>query len=184
MGTAVVTDPYFSSLYDKGIIKWTYPKEVGFEDSIEKRTIIEIEGVSDLDEGMNMYYQTILKDVPGGPDWIMDISMISYDYMIDVRKGWYNDIDTLETLIAPADRRKVALCMHGWYDKVGRYCYNSETGKLDKTWIHRIRGIELSLNELHHRISYARDKGFRLLMYFTDGVLSSKDYRVTMQMIY
>ena len=53
-GTAVLTDPYFTSLYDKGIIRWTYPKEVGLEDSIERRTIIEIEGVSSIDEGMNM----------------------------------------------------------------------------------------------------------------------------------
>jgi len=181
MGTAILTDPYFTSLYDKGSIRWTYPKEVGFEDSVEKRTIIEIEGVSCLDEGMNMYYQTILKDVPAGPNWIKDIAMVSYDYMSDNGKGWYNDIDTLVTLIPLADRKKVALCLHGWYDIIGRYCYNEKTGKLDETWTNRIRGMELSLADLHHRITYAKNKGFKVLMYFADGVLSSKglpDYNV------
>ena len=172
--TAVLTDPYFTSLFDRGSIRWTYPKEVGLEDPVEKRTIIEIEGVSGLDEGLNMYYQTILKDVPAGPDWIKDVAMISYDYMSDNGKGWYNDIDTLVALIPPADRKKVALCLHGWYDVVGRYCYNDKTGELDATWTNRIRGIEISLADLHRRIHYARDRGFAVLMYFADGVLSSK----------
>jgi hypothetical protein len=122
-GTAVMTDPYFTSLYDKGVIRWTYPKEVGLEDLVERRTIIEAEGVSDLDEGMSMYYQTILKEVPAGPAWMKNIAMISYDYMSDNGKGWFRDIDTLSTLIPIADRRKVALCLHGWYDIVGRYCF-------------------------------------------------------------
>jgi hypothetical protein len=171
---AVLTDPYFTSLFDEGFIRWTYPKEVGFEDAVEGRTIIEVEGVLDLDEAMSMYYQTVLKDVPPGPEWMKDIAMISYDYMSDNGKGWYNDIDTLVTLIPRADRRKVALCLHGWYDVVGRYCYNDKTGQLDETWVNRIRGIELSLVDLHHRINYARERGFIVLMYFADGVLSSK----------
>jgi hypothetical protein len=128
-GIAVLTDPYFTSLYNKGNIQWTYPKEVGFEDFVEKRTIIEMAGVLDLDMGMNMYYQTILKDVPAGPDWMKDIAMISYDFMSDDGKGWYADIDTLTTLLPLADRQKVALCMHGWYDYVGKYCFNFKTGK-------------------------------------------------------
>lgn len=173
-GTAVMTDPYFTSLYDRGNIRWTYPKEVGLEDSIEKRTIIEADGISDLDAAMSMYYQTILKDVPAGPGWMKDIAMISYDYMSDNGKGWYNDIDTLVKYIAPADRKKIALCLHGWYDSVGRYCFNEKTGTLDGTWTNRIRGIELTLADLHRRIAYAKEKGFRVLMYFADGVLSGK----------
>jgi hypothetical protein len=172
--TAVLTDPYFSSLFDKGKIRWTYPREVGFEDAVEKRTIVQIEGVSDLDEAMTMYYQTVLKDVPPGPEWIKDIAMISYDYMSDEGKGWFNDIDTLAALIRRPDRQKIALCLHGWYDVVGRYCYNDTTGKLDASWKNRIRGIELSLADLHRRIRYATERGFTVLMYFADGVLSSK----------
>jgi hypothetical protein len=171
---AVLTDPYFMSLFDNGSVRWTYPKEVGFEDPVERRTIVEVEGVQDLDEGMNAYYQTIMKDVPPGPDWLKDIAMISYDYMSDNGKGWYNDIDTLVTLIPQPDRKKVALCLHGWYDVVGRYCYNDKTGKLDETWTNRIRGVQLSLADLHQRIKYASERGFTVLMYFADGVLSSK----------
>jgi hypothetical protein len=172
--TAVMTDPYFSSLFDKGAIRWTYPKEVGLEDTVERRTIVEADGISNVDDGMDMYYQNILRDVPPGPDWLKDIAMISYDYMSDNGKGWYNDIDTLATLISQADRKKVALCLHGWYDVVGRYCFNDKTGKLDESWTNRIRGIQMSLADLHRRIRYAKDRGFTVLMYFADGVLSSK----------
>ncbi|NLP09575.1 hypothetical protein GX408_04165 [bacterium] len=172
--SAVMTDPFFTALFDRGAVRWTYPKEVGFEDAVEKRTIIETGHVSDMDSGMSRYYQTILKEVPPGPEWIKDIAMIGYDYMSDQGRGWYADIDTLVKWIPPSDRHKVALCLHGWYDIVGRYCYNEQTGRLDETWINRIRGMELSLADIHHRITYARDKGFVVLMYFADGLLSSK----------
>lgn len=177
---AILADPYFTTLFQKGSIQWTYPREVGLEDPIESRTILVIDGLSSIDDGMNMYYQTILKDVPPGPDWIRDIAMISYDYLSDEGRGWYNDIDTLVTLIPLEDRNKVALCLHGWYDIVGRYAFNQETGKMDKHWMNRIRGISMSLEDLHHRINYAKERGFRVLMYFADGLLSSKglpDYK-------
>ena len=171
---AVLTDPFFSSYYEKGFLRWCYPKTVGLEDVTERRTIIEIEGVDNIEQGMELYYQTILKDVPAGPDWMKDIAMISYDYMSDGGRGWYNDIDVLTSLTAPEDRHKIALCMHGWYDIVGRYCFDPEKGELDEKWTNRIRGIELSLVDLHERIKYAKEKGYRVLMYFADGVLASR----------
>lgn len=176
----VMTDPFFKVLFGRSSVRWTYPKEVGFEDPVERRTIIEAANIADIDMGMHVFYQTILKDVPPGPGWIRDIAMISYDYMSYMGKGWYNDIDTLSKLISMGDRNKVALCFHGWYDIVGRYCYNEKTGKLDEAWTNKIRGIDMTLENLHHRIRYAKERGFRVLMYFADGPLSSKglpDYR-------
>ncbi len=176
----VLTDPYFSSSYEKGFIGWCYPKEVGLEDAIERRTIYEMEDVNDMDEGMEAYYQTVLKDVPPGPDWTKDIAMISYDYMSDNGKGWYNDIDTLTKLTAREDRHKIALCLHGWYDIVGKYSFNEKEGKMYDKWTNQIRGIELTLSDLHQRIDYAKKRGFKVLMYYADGVVSSKglpDYK-------
>lgn len=173
-GTAVLTDPYFTSLYDRGVISWTYPKETGLEDQVEERTIIEADGISCIDDGMKMYYQTILRDVPAGPEWIKDIAMISYDYLSDGGKGWYKDIDMLVKLVPESDRGRIALCLHGWYDVVGRYCFDNKSGKLDEKWTNRIRWLEMSLPDLHKRIAYAKEGGFRVLMYFADGVLSSK----------
>lgn len=172
--TAVLTDPYFSSLFGRGDIRWTYPKEVGFEDPVEGRTIFEIRGTGDLDQAIMLYYRTALNDVPPGPEWTKEIAMIGYDYMSDGGRGWFSDIDTLSALIPMADRRKVALCLHGWYDVVGRYCYNEKTGRLDESWRNRIRGIDLTLADLHHRIGYAKQRGYVVLMYFADGILSSK----------
>ena len=173
-GTAIYTDPYFTSLFETGTIKWSYPKKVGLEDQIEKRTIIQVEGIDNLDSGMDFFYQTILKEVPQGPDWAKEIAMISYDYMSDKCRGWYNDIDSLTRITTPDDRHKIALCLHGWYDIVGRYCFDEKTGKLDKKWNNRITKMDLSLEDLHDRISYAKKRGYRVLMYFADGVLSSK----------
>ncbi len=173
-GTAIYTDPYFTSLFETGAIRWCYPKKVGLEDKIERRTIILVDGVDNMDSGMDFFYETILKEVSPGPGWAKDIAMISYDYMSDKCRGWYNDIDTLTKITTPEDRHKIALCLHGWYDIVGRYCFDEKTGKLDKKWNNRITKMNLSLEDLHDRISYAKKRGYRVLMYFADGVLSSK----------
>ncbi len=170
---AVLTDPYFSASYEKRVITWCYPKEVGLEETPERRTILEAEDVNDIDEGMETYYQTILKDVHPGPEWTKDIAMVSYDYMSDNGKGWYNDIDTLVKITMFEDRQKIALCIHGWYDVAGRYSFNEKEGKMDDKWVSLLRGFEISLSDLHHRINYAKERGFKVLMYFADGILSS-----------
>ena len=156
--TAICTDPYFTSLYQSGAIKWSYPKKVGLEDKSEKRTIVLVDGVGNIDSGMDLYYRTVLKDIPPGPDWAKDIAMISYDYMSDRCRGWYNDIDSLTNITTPEDRHKIALCLHGWYDIVGRYCFDEKTGKLDQKWNNRITKMDLSLADLHERITYAKKK--------------------------
>ena len=37
-------------------------------------------------------------------------------------------------MIPPANRRQVFLCLHGWYDWVGRYSFDATTRKLDTSW--------------------------------------------------
>lgn len=170
---AVMTDPEFSSIFDNDIIYWTYPKEVGLEDKIEKRVIAEVSDIINPDDAINMYYKTLLKDIPIGPAWTKDIAMVSYDYMSDDGQGWYHDIDSLIKYVSFTDRKKILLTLHGWYDYVGRYCFNSKTGKLDNEWRSPLTKKNINLEDLHQRLQYAKDKGFKVAMYFADGIISS-----------
>jgi len=169
---AVMTDPFFSSMFGQDRVYWTYPKEVGLEDKVEKRTIAETVGVKDPDDAISRYYQTILKDIPPGPAWIKDIAMVTYDYMSDGGAGWFRDIDSMAKAFPAADRKKMLLTLHGWYDFVGRYCFNTATGKLDEAWHNRLMNDRLTLADLHTRIRYAKDRGFKVALYFADGIIS------------
>ena len=64
---------------------------------------------------------------------LMTFAMVDFDYMSDGGKGWFKDIDALAATLSPA-RRKVFLCLHGWYDWCGRYSFDVKTKQIDKEW--------------------------------------------------
>lgn len=169
---AVMTDPYFSSTFRNGYVYWTYAKEVGLEDAVEERTIVEAFNTGTPDDIIGVYYKEVLKDIPAGPRWLKDIAMVSYDYMSDSGRGWFNDIDSLVKIVPVADRSKILLNLHGWYDYVGRYCFNAKTGKLDREWHSRLMKGTITMSDLHRRIAYAKDRGFKVALYFADGIIS------------
>ena len=169
----VAADPYFSTSFNSNFIEWTYPKEIGLSDSVETRSVYNVKYKGNFNEAINLYYKHILNDVPPGPEWIHKVAMINYDYMSDSGKGWYRDIDSLNANIPPIEREKVCLALHGWYDMVGRYCYNDSTNKLDSSWQSFAPGVGvLTLDDIHKRIAYARSSGYRVVLYFADGILS------------
>lgn len=169
----VAADPYFSTDFNSNFIEWTYPKELGLTDSIETRSIYNIPYRGNFDEAINLYYKHVLNDVPPGPEWTHEIAMVNYDYMSDTAKGWYRDIDSLNTNIPKSEREKICLALHGWYDMVGRYCYNDSTNKLDSSWQSFAPGVGvLTLGDIHKRIDYAKSSGYRVVLYFADGILS------------
>jgi hypothetical protein len=128
------------------------------------------------------FFDTALNDVPPGPDWLHDIAMVDYDYMSDGGRGWFKDIDALTDSIPAPDRQKVLLCLHGWYDFVGRYSFDRAKGKLESKWtafsnypnvkdrFPNSIPVKLTLRKLHKRLSYARSRGFRAALYFADGM--------------
>jgi hypothetical protein len=67
----------------------------------------------------------------------------------------------------------VLLCLHGWYDYLGRYAFDAARGRLNREWVAfpSTRKIAMSVAEIRHRLGYARDQGFRAVLYFADGVL-------------
>jgi hypothetical protein len=132
---------------------------------------------------MEAWYATALADVPPGPEWLHDVAWQHYDYLSHGGRGWFEDIDAAEKIVAPEDRRKVVFTLHGWYDLLGRYTFDVAIGRLDETWTAfpnaeavRERGfnvsesVEMSKEEMHRRIRYAKDRGFRVCLYFADGL--------------
>lgn len=178
----IVADPYFSTMFDRDFIEWTYPKAVGLEGGRESRSISLIFHSGTPDEALAEFFRITLSDVPPGPAWLHDIAMVDYDYLSDGGRGWFKDIDALAAAVPEPGRQKVLLCLHGWYDYVGRYCFNRSKGELEREWTAfsnypNIKDrfpnsvpVRLTLKKLHERLAYARSLGFRLALYFADGM--------------
>ena len=117
----------------------------------------------------------VCDDAPGrspGPAWLHEIAMIDYDYLSDKGLGWERDVRLLAEWLTPAERRRTALCLHGWYDALGSYCYDASTGQMKTDWLAfgPSQKIRMTRGELKRRLRLARDLGFRVLLYFGDGM--------------
>jgi len=183
-----------------GDVSWIYPAPVGISQP-EQRSIYTILHSGDSAAALNLFYETALAGVKPGPAWLHEVAMVNYDYLSKNGKGWYADIDALTKLIPQEQRHRVVTTLHGWYDVVGRYAYDQRTRTLDSKWIafpsardtavqrlHEIpnletyqwhkasvaamQPVEMSLADMHHRIRYAKERGFRVILYFADGLNS------------
>ncbi len=120
------------------------------------------------------FYRTIPEIEPCAP-WVLDVAIGYYDYNGDDGQGWYNDLQKLAELIQQPDRGKVACCLHGWYDRLGFYCYDQRTNTLADTWTAFDNGhpgrrpIRMSKQELHRKIAFAKSLGFRVVLYYADS---------------
>ena len=184
---AVIADPYFGTHYrvptnwEGGALHWGYRGEVGLAE-MERRDIWLALHTGGPEDAMRAFYATAMADVPPGPDWLHDTALIVYDFLSEGGRGWFRDIDRLAAAIAPADRAKVALALHGWYDMVGRYSYDIRSGALDREWTAFPRAAEfaaqmpgarstpMTIEAMHQRIRYATERGFRVVLYFADGL--------------
>jgi len=178
----VMADPFYSLVFRRNAVEWTYPKSVGFENNLEQRVISTVFHSGNEDAAIGQFYDVALKDIPAGPDWVHDIAMVDYDYLSAAGRGWFEDIDALEAAVPAADRSKVLLALHGWYDFVGRYTFDPQTGKLDPAWtafsnypnvkkdFPRSVPVAMTIEDMHKRIRYATSRGFRVALYFGDGM--------------
>ncbi len=179
-----------------------YVPQVGLQGR-EERTFYTGLHRGDAKMAMQVFYETVLAEVKPGPDWLHDVAMVDYDFLSKNGQGWFADIDKLQEVIEPRDRSKVFLALHGWYDSVGRYTFDLRSGSLDKEWtafpsardpavqnmglepdawepfqyhkasVQAMQPVRMSIEALHRRIRYAKDKGFRVGLYFADGLNSS-----------
>ncbi len=192
----IASDPYFSTLFANDHVEWTYPKTIGLEDNIEKRRFVTVIHDGGPEAALDAFYRYALPDVPAGPQWLHEIAMVGFDYMSGGGKGWFKDIDALAAALAPQERRKVLLCLHGWYDWCGRYAFDAKTKQFDAQWTAfgnapRYKGRHSSINVggqsvdsgfqmcqpvrmtpqlLRERLAYAKTRGFRVGLYFSDGM--------------
>jgi len=192
----IAADPFFSVLFTSTALAWTYPAEGGLENGCEKRTIVVSSHGGAADASLDCFFHTVLADVPPGPRWLHDIAMVDYDYMSDGGQGWFRDIDALALAVPKAERHKILLCLHGWYDFLGRYCFDTKTGRFDHDWtafssyeaaqkappwgtiggarvsvgFANCKPLKMSLAEVHARLNYARSRGFRVGLYYADGM--------------
>ena len=139
----------------------------------EVRTSVLVSHRGGIDGMLSGFYDTIPKIAPGAA-WIHDIQLNYYDYLGKGGRGWFDDLKKLAEKIPPAQRKHVVVCLHGWYDYLGRYCFDRKTRKLADEWIAfpRTRKTPMSKADMHKRIRFAKRLGFRTLLYFADGLNS------------
>ncbi|MBI5832513.1 MAG: discoidin domain-containing protein [Armatimonadetes bacterium] len=161
------------------VVSWSYLGDRVPLAAPETRTLVWRSGPTAAGDGvvpaLDRWFADALPDVPRGPAWLHDIAMVSYDYLsgVDNANGWERDVRALAAMLPVAQRKRVALCFHGWYDCLGRYTYDQAADRLDAKWtaMARTRKVALSREEMRHRLKLARDLGFRVLIYFADGLL-------------
>jgi hypothetical protein len=198
-------DPFFTSYFrlpfgsQAGVMSVIVPPGDNVAQKVFERTYFTVLHERGFQGAMDALYATALAGVRPGPDWLHDVAMIDYDYLSRNGEGWFRDIDALTEAIRVEDRPKVLLALHGWYDGVGRYCFNSKAKNLDKTWIAfpsartpevqaksdlnyispanwpkrsiaGLRPVPMSIEEVRRRLQYARKRGFRAALYFADGL--------------
>ncbi len=195
--TLLATDPYFSVRFTPTALEWTYPARVGLENGCEQRSVLVSRHPGEPEDSLQEFFRAVLPDVPPGPPWLHQIAMVDYDYMSDGGQGWFRDIDALTAALPKkADRRQVLLCLHGWYDFLGRYCFDTKTKQFDPEWavfssyevakkapafgdiggeqvelgFGNCKPVKISLPEVHTRLRYARTRGYRVGLYFADGM--------------
>jgi hypothetical protein len=168
----------------------------------EERSVYTCLHRGDADAAMKSFYKTSVADVKAGPEWLHEIAMVDYDYFSKNGLGWFADIDKLCQVVRKEDRHKVLLAMM-CYDYLGRHTYNTSTHSLDRRWtvfpsarnpdvqalgdeldtgnpmrfskksLQATQPVPMSIDEMHHRIRYAKERGFRVVLYYAGGVTAS-----------
>ncbi len=126
----------------------------------------------DAETALDGFFRYGIENSPPGPAWLHDIAMVHYDFFSENGEGWFRDTDKLVELFGAEDRARIALTLHGCYDFLGRYCFDQKREQLDQKWtvMQGTGGAEISLGEIHRRLAYAKERGFRVLLYFADGL--------------
>ncbi len=182
---AIAMDPGFSSLFRyrsvSGVselsVHYRYAGTIPLENPERRTTCLWVpkKGFNGnlFEAAVDQFYANALPEVPPGPAWLHDIAMVDYDYLSDNGKGWEKDVAELAKLVAPEEHKRVALCFHGWYDAIGTYCYDATAKHMQDAWtaMARTRKVPMTKEDLRRKLRLAREQGFRVMMYFGDGLL-------------
>jgi len=136
---AVGADPAFSLTVqpdDSGdgcgvSLSWTYRAAAGAHEQLRR---IVCAPASSAEAALDVWFAYATPDVPVGPEWLHEIALQDYDYFSKNGDGWFRDLEAASEMIDEADRHRALFTLHGWYDEVGRFCFDPTTGKLDEEW--------------------------------------------------
>ncbi|HVM49289.1 MAG TPA: discoidin domain-containing protein [Candidatus Acidoferrum sp.] len=182
---AVFADPMFSTLFSlhsaksnvEGVLRFRYAAgKVPISAPESRAFAVWLPNTRSAKEqfpaAVDAWFRFMMPNVRSGPAWLHDIAMVGFDFLSDDGKGWDRDVRLLADWIKPSDRHRVALCLHGWYDALGSYCYEPQAHRMKDEWVafERTRKVYFTQAELKRRLRLARDLGFRVLLYYADGV--------------
>lgn len=182
---AIATDPYCGAAFRVNHVKddMGHGTELSISSKYcaskvpltsEKRTIaFQFHG--DGPDGMLSNYYHTIPDIKPGAAWIHDIHLNYYDYLSDKGQGWFTNIAKLAEVIPVEHRKSVVVALHGWYDYLGRYSYDHNAKRIDEKWnAFNLTNLQhaMSKTEMHKRIRFAKELGFRVVLYFADGTSS------------
>jgi hypothetical protein len=185
---SVMADPYYSALFEAGVVngnvegavRYTYhTSQVPLGTNATRQFAWVLAGnpgyPAALADGLNDFFTRLMPDVPPGPDWCRQIAMVDYDYLSDGGTGWTNDVAHLTSWLTPAERGRVALCFHGWYESIGGYAFDNRNGVMKASWL-ALKSYPMSVALMRSRLGYAKTNGFRVLLYFGDGLLTDSGF--------
>ena len=181
---AISSDPYMGIAYhaerhssEKGegvklVLHNEFPGEsVPFHS--EKRTLcLQLHARKNPDVLLENFYYTI-PEIEAGPPWIHNIKINFYDYIADAGEALEKDLEALAKRIPAAKRKHVIVCLHGYYDYLGRYSYNHSKGAFDEEWLaydNHQRCLPMTRDALHDRMKLVKSHGFRVGIYFADAL--------------
>ena len=174
------TDPYRGVQYQLSTTGNAVSLELGycFSGSLtpvsHETRIVEIAVHRESEEALfNTFYRTI-PDIKPGPSWIHDIQLNHYDYIAKAGKALEPDLDKLAKRIPEKYRKHVVVCLHGYYDYLGRYTFDPKTRRVDQAWKaydNNARLLPMTTQELHRRIKLVKDRGFRCTLYYFDALV-------------
>ncbi|ARN57994.1 hypothetical protein [Sedimentisphaera salicampi] len=191
---AVSIDPYCGGYIKAGsdngstevTVSTTYNGTVVPMNSESRTIAIEFmedpEGKLSAPENMHpilMSFYNTIPEIEPGPDWLHEVELVYYDYLSDGGEGWYEGLKHLAEKIPEEYRDCVALCQHGWYDHFQSYAYDHAKGEMKEHWtaFPGTRKIPMSLDKMHKRFKFAKDLGFKTLIYFADGTNSDSGFK-------
>ena len=142
-----------------------------------------------LETRMTALYATSLAHVPAAPAWVRDISFVNYDFWSALPpsiNGWDADVDALAAAMpSAAERSRVLFVCHGWYNMIGEYTLKDvHAVGLQSQWSNfpdgksfpnKVTGLPVGPTPMdtatvRARLRKARAAGFRVLLYFADGL--------------
>lgn len=136
------TDPLFSTDIRIGStatdaleveFAWTYRAAAGIHRHETRRLFAAT--ADNYSDCLDLWFPLATPEVPPAPNWVHDVVIQDFDYMSTNGQGWYADIDAACEIIPAEERHRALFTLHGWYDRVGRFAFDVESGELDEQWV-------------------------------------------------